>query len=155
MTALCEEPFLLLEKGEKAEISAIFDRCGLTPQVRFTTWDDYAVMSMVESGLGISVLPELILKRVPYRIVTRELSIPAFRNIGFAMRDKRRRRSPCAGLWNICNTDNRPESRFLPAFGKAKTAAESGLNTASRSHHPYKENNKFARANVDNAAVVY
>ncbi|MGI6270116.1 MAG: LysR family transcriptional regulator [Candidatus Howiella sp.] len=89
VTALCEEPFLLLEKGEKAEISAIFDRCGLTPQVRFTTWDDYAVMSMVESGLGISVLPELILKRVPYRIVTRELSIPAFRNIGFAMRDKK------------------------------------------------------------------
>ena len=25
--------------------------------------DDYAIMSMVESGLGISVLPELILKR--------------------------------------------------------------------------------------------
>ena len=35
---------------------------GLTPRVHVTTWDDYAIMSMVESGLGISILPELILR---------------------------------------------------------------------------------------------
>ena len=45
--------------------------------------------SMVESGLGISVLPELILKRIPYRIVTRELEIPAYRNIGLVMRNRK------------------------------------------------------------------
>ena len=76
----------MLEKGAKAEISEIFERFGLKPQVRFTTWDDYAVMSMVESGLGISILPELILKRVPYKIVAKELDVPAYRNIAFAVR---------------------------------------------------------------------
>lgn len=86
--ALCAYPFLLLEKGGKAEISAIFVRAGLTPNVRFTTWDDYAIMSMVESGLGISILPQLILRRVPYRIVTKRLDVPAFREIGLAMRDR-------------------------------------------------------------------
>ncbi len=35
-------------------------------QTRFTTWDDYAVMSMVEKGLGISMLHQLILRRTPY-----------------------------------------------------------------------------------------
>jgi DNA-binding transcriptional LysR family regulator len=89
VATLCEYPFMLLEKGAKAEISEIFDRCGLSPKTHFTTWDDYAVMSMVESGLGISILPELILKRVPYRIVVKELDVPAYRKIGLALRSKK------------------------------------------------------------------
>ena len=87
--ALCDEPFMLLEKGAKAEISEIFERNGLTPKVQFTTWDDYAVMSMVEKGLGISILPQLILRRVPYRIVARELDAPAYRDIGLALRSRK------------------------------------------------------------------
>ncbi len=88
-SALCSAPFILLEKGEKAEVSAIFERSGLKPNVRFTTWDDYAVMSMVESGLGISILPKLILRRIPYNIIVKPLEIPAYRNIGIAIKDKK------------------------------------------------------------------
>ena len=87
--ALCGEPFMLLEKGAKAEISEIFERENLTPNVKFTTWDDYAVMSMVESGLGVSILPELILKRIPYKIIAKELDVPAYRNIGLALKSKK------------------------------------------------------------------
>lgn len=90
IAALCNDPFLLLEKGAKAEVSEIFERCSLSPNTRFTTWDDYAVMSMVESGLGISILPQLILRRIPYRIVIKELEVPAFRKIGLAVKDKKR-----------------------------------------------------------------
>ncbi len=89
VAALCNEPFMLLEKGAKAEVSEIFERYGLTPRIHFTTWDDYAIMSMVESGLGISILPQLILKRVPYRIIAKELDVPAYRNIGLAFRSKK------------------------------------------------------------------
>lgn len=89
VSALCEEPFMLLEKGAKAEISEIFERNHLTPNVKFTTWDDYAVMSMVENGLGIAILPQLILKRVPYHIIAKELDVPAYRKIGLALRDKK------------------------------------------------------------------
>lgn len=89
VAALCNEPFILLEKGAKAEISEIFERCNLTPNTHFTTWDDYSIMSMVESGLGISILPQLILKRTPYKIVAKELDVPAYRNIGLALRSKK------------------------------------------------------------------
>lgn len=43
VAALCEEPFMLLEKGAKTEVSEIFERCNLAPNVHFTTWDDYAI----------------------------------------------------------------------------------------------------------------
>lgn len=89
VSALCDEPFLLLEKGGKADVSEIFERSGVSPKVHFTTWDDYAIMAMVESGLGVSILPELILKRIPYRVVSRELEIPAYRNIGLAFKGRK------------------------------------------------------------------
>lgn len=89
VTALCNEPFIMLKRGKNKEFTEIFDRCGLTPNVKFTTWDDYAIMSMVESGLGIAILPKLILRRNPYRIVAKELDIPTYRSIGIAIKSKR------------------------------------------------------------------
>lgn len=86
---LASEPFMLLEKGEKSEIAEFFEKNGLHLNTRFTTWDDYAVMSMVESGLGVSILPRLILKRIPYNIVVKELDVPIHRDICLAMRSRK------------------------------------------------------------------
>lgn len=37
VTALCNDPFMLLEKDTKAEVSEIFEQYDLTPKVHFTT----------------------------------------------------------------------------------------------------------------------
>ena len=86
--ALREVPFILLDKAgnRDRDIMQVFERSGVVPQVRFSTLDDYAVMSMVEHGLGVSILPKLILKRIPYHIALRSLAQPAYRKIGLAMR---------------------------------------------------------------------
>lgn len=89
LTAFCEEPFILLGREHNKEILEIFERYSLKPMTRFTTWEDYAIMSMVERGLGISILHELILKRTPYHIIIKELDVPAYRTICFALRNKK------------------------------------------------------------------
>jgi DNA-binding transcriptional LysR family regulator len=81
-------PFLLLQRKGASEISELLTRFKLQPQIRLTTWDDYAIMAMVESGLGISILPSLILQRVPYQICLRPLTQPQYRQIGIATRPK-------------------------------------------------------------------
>ena len=83
------EPFLLLEHGGKAEVSEYLERHKLHPDIRFTTWDDYAILSMVESGLGIGILPRLILCRIPYQVEIRSLEDTPFREIAFAVRGGR------------------------------------------------------------------
>lgn len=42
----------------------------------------------MESGLGISILPKLILRRIPYHVVIRELDVPASRQICLALKDR-------------------------------------------------------------------
>ena len=91
LSDLCQEPFMLLEHGAQAEVSELFHANQLRPRVHFTTWDDYAIMSMVEQGLGVSILPELILRRSPYKITAKELDVPAFREIGIAVRNMKNR----------------------------------------------------------------
>ncbi len=88
LTSLSEEPFLMLKKGNTIEAAELFQQQKFSPNVQFTTWDDYAILSMVECGLGVSLLPRLILKRIPYRVALRELEEPAFRRIGLSLRNR-------------------------------------------------------------------
>lgn len=85
---LNEQPFLLLEHGGKTEVSDLLEKNHAHPNIRFTTWEDYAIMAMVERGLGIGVLPDMILKRIPYRIAVRSFRNPYYREIGLAMKDR-------------------------------------------------------------------
>lgn len=62
-----------MEHGGKTEVSELLEKHNVHPNIRFTTWEDYAIMAMVEKGLGIGILPEMILKRIPYQIAIRSI----------------------------------------------------------------------------------
>lgn len=87
ISKLSEEPFILLEAGMTSDLIEIFKRNGIRPNVHFTARDDYAIISMVESGLGISILPELVLHRTPFKIIKKELDKPAYRKLGIVLKD--------------------------------------------------------------------
>lgn len=80
---------LLLEHGGKPEVSDLLSSYHVRPDIRFTTWEDFAIMAMVEKGMGISILPDLILKRLPYKIEIRPLEEPYYRSIGLAMKSRK------------------------------------------------------------------
>ena len=90
LESLCHDPFLMLEiqADKPSSIQSLFLSRGLSPQVFFTTWEDFAIMTMVEKGLGVSILPQLILRRMPYHIAVRPLAEPAYRQLGFVMRSR-------------------------------------------------------------------
>lgn len=78
------ESFLALEHGSDTEIATLFDQAEITIKPNLSTWDDYAIMAMVEKGLGLSILPSLILQRIPYALVCKPLEPPAYRSLGIA-----------------------------------------------------------------------
>lgn len=88
---LCEltaEPFILLEEGHYYEPLEAFRAIGVTPDIRYTIHDDYAIMTMVEAGLGVSILAELVLHRTNYKIALRPTDPPISRTIAIGYKDE-------------------------------------------------------------------
>jgi DNA-binding transcriptional LysR family regulator len=81
ISALAKEPFILLEEGHFYEPLETFRNAGVTPQIKYTLHDDYAIMAMVEEGLGVSILADLILRRTNYQIKALPLNPPIYRTI--------------------------------------------------------------------------
>ena len=88
LSELAKEPFILLEEGHYYEPLEIFESIGLKPDIKYTIHDDYAIMTMVEAGLGVSVLAELVLYRNNYRLAVRPTEPPISRTIAIGYKDK-------------------------------------------------------------------
>lgn len=79
--AFAEEPFLQIQTGVEDLVARINAQTGARIVPALSTFDDYAIMAMVESGMGLAILPSLILRRIDYRIATLPLDPPAYRDI--------------------------------------------------------------------------
>ena len=83
---ICQEPFILLEEGNYNEAMLAFDKANLRPNLKFTIHDDFTIMRMVENGMGISILSELILRDTNYQIVSIPLDPPVYRDLSIGYR---------------------------------------------------------------------
>ena len=85
---LAKEPFILLEEGVYSEPLAAFHAAGLEPNIRMTMHDDYSILSMVEQGLGVTILPELVLRKQSYKIAMLPTEPMVTRRISILSRDR-------------------------------------------------------------------
>lgn len=76
-------PFLLIEEKGDSEVTKFLESHNLHPSMFLSTWDDYVTMSMVENGLGISLMSTTILIDCPFHVEIREMDVPFDRKIGF------------------------------------------------------------------------
>ena len=87
----CEtEAFITLLEESNHDANRALTAAGVKPNIRFSTKDDYAIIAMVEKGLGISIMPELLLKGRHDDIVIKELVPPSKRIIGLAITETSR-----------------------------------------------------------------
>lgn len=85
---LAAEPFILLEEGRGG--GCIRELLVRHPQinVQYRVADDYTILNMVESRLGVSILPEAVLRRSGQRLTARRLSPELQRTIGVIYKQK-------------------------------------------------------------------
>jgi DNA-binding transcriptional LysR family regulator len=76
-----EELHILLDEGVMHEPLMIFEQYNFEPDTQYRVYDPYAIMSMIEHGLGISILPKLLLHKCPYNIVSKSTSPSIIRTI--------------------------------------------------------------------------
>ena len=82
---IAKEPIISLLETSNHDVRRALDAVGAKPDIRFRTKDDYAVIAMVEQGLGISIMPELLLKGRHDDLLVLPLVPEAKRTIGIAI----------------------------------------------------------------------
>lgn len=84
------EPLISLLQDSAQDFHRALDSAGISPEIRYTTKDDYAIIAMVREGLGISIMPELLLKGQISGVAVRRLTPPASRKLALAISSKRK-----------------------------------------------------------------
>lgn len=66
-----------------------FRNAGLSPNIRLSMHDDYSILSMVEQGIGYSLLARLVLQKTAYNVAVCPIQEPVLRTMALVMKDKR------------------------------------------------------------------
>lgn len=81
------QPFIMasMDKQNDCDVDKVLKKAGIEVNVTFSSKDDIAIMSMVENGLGVSILPELITLRHFQNVHVLPLNPPFYRTLGIGL----------------------------------------------------------------------
>lgn len=80
-SSLKNEPYILRPDTLEDDLSKLLKNANYSRKITYGYKDDFAVMALVEKGLGMSILPELLMQNTPYKLQKRPLDPPVFRRI--------------------------------------------------------------------------
>ncbi len=87
VTEIAREPFISLLQASAHDALRAAEQAGVRLNVKYTTKDDYAIIAMVSQGLGVSIMPELLLEGRTESVAVRPLDPPSSRVIALAEPD--------------------------------------------------------------------
>jgi DNA-binding transcriptional LysR family regulator len=79
------EDFIIPKPGSDYDVQRVLEKAGIKLNIKFSAGDDYAIIAMVEKGLGISILPELVTRFQHEHVAMLELEEHSFRSLGIAV----------------------------------------------------------------------
>lgn len=80
------KPFIISAVGTDYDIHHALESSSVTPDFKYSSTDDHAIISMVIHYLGISILPRLILTGFENRVAAYPLEPYFYRELGIGMR---------------------------------------------------------------------
>ncbi len=83
--AFQNEQFIMPLAGYDYEVHHVLDRLEHYPHIRFSACNDYAIISLVTAGLGVSILPELLLRNYRNDAVAMPMDPPQYRILGMGV----------------------------------------------------------------------
>ena len=86
LAQLAEEPFILLDEGERSVPLDAFAREGLQARLAYKVYDDYTILAMVRQGLGVSILYRLAVAGFEQGLALRPVAEPLERTVSLAWR---------------------------------------------------------------------
>ncbi len=77
-------PFIMSAVGTDYDVYYALQSSGMNPNIRFTSKDDLAIVSMVANNLGVSILPKLVIEGMDEKVLTLPLTPYFTRELGIA-----------------------------------------------------------------------
>ena len=83
-----EQHFIISAMGTDYDVHHALDSSNVKPNTHFTSKDDHAIISMIANHLGISILPQLVVKGYEEQVQAYPLHPYCARNLGIAVKSR-------------------------------------------------------------------
>lgn len=79
------QTFVISEKGTDIDVHRLLKQKHIHPDIQYSAKDDYTIIAMVSCGLGLSILPGMVLEHNDTNVKTMPLLPGAVRQLGLAV----------------------------------------------------------------------